>query len=69
MLILGYEEFNNDIGIDKTAMSNIRIEDISKDICLTPTEIIMRDQKPYNTCEPNFNIIINLHPTDGTNWF
>ena len=28
----------------------------------------MRDQKPDNTSEPNLNIIINLHPTDGTRW-
>ena len=49
-------------------MSDIRIKDIGKDISLTPVEIVMRDQTPDNTTETNFNIIVNLHPTDGTNW-
>ena len=47
-------------------MSDIRIKDIGKDISLTPIEIVMRDQSPKTICEPNFNIIVNLHPTDGT---
>ena len=68
MLILTFEEFNNKFGNDNKAMSNIRIEDIDKDISLTPIEIVMRDQKPDNTRETNFNIFINLHPTDGTHW-
>ena len=56
------------------------IKDIGKDISLTPTEIVMRDETPDNIretaspiCEtgslinePNFNIIVNLHPTEGT---
>ena len=49
-------------------MSDIRIKDIGKDISLTPIEIVMRDQTQDNRSEPNFNIIINLHPTDGTHW-
>ena len=49
-------------------MSNIRKEDIGKDISLIPIEIVMRDQKPDNFKENNFNIIVNLHPTDGTHW-
>ena len=28
----------------------------------------MRDRTPDNTNEPNVNIIVNLHPTDGTHW-
>ena len=28
----------------------------------------MRDDTPNNTNEPNFNIILNLHPTEGTHW-
>ena len=43
-------------------MSNIRIKGIGKDISLTPIEIIMRDEKPYNINDKNFNIIVNLHP-------
>ena len=66
MLILTFEEFNNKFDIDNSAMSNIRIKDIGKDISLTPIEIVMRDQTPDNTSEHNFNIIVNLHPTDGT---
>ena len=56
-------------------MSDIRIKDIGKDISLTPIEIVMRDETPDNICEagslinePNFNIIVNLHPTEGTHW-
>ena len=75
MLILTFEEFNNKFNIDNSAMSDIRIKDIGKDISLTPIEIVMRDQTPdprscytNNTSEPNINIIVNLHPTDGTHW-
>ena len=67
-LILTFEEFNNKFHIDNNAMSDIRIKDIGKDISLTPIEIVMRDQTPDNTSEPNVNIIVNLHPTDGTHW-
>ena len=67
MLILNFEEFNNNFNIDNNAMSDIRIKDIGKDISLTPIEIVKRDRTPDNTSEPNFNNIVNLHPTDGTN--
>ena len=81
MLTLTFEEFNNKFNIDNNAMSNIRIKDIGKDISLTPIEIVMRDQTPDSIGEgtkslvpqpasqitnPNFNIIVNLHTTDGT---
>ena len=66
MLILTFEEFNNKFNIDNNGMSDIRIKDIGKDISLTPIEIVMRDQTPDNTSELNVNIILNLHPTDGT---
>ena len=49
-------------------MNDIRAKDIGKDISLTPIEKVMRDQSPDNTCEPNVNISVNLHPTDGTHW-
>ena len=49
-------------------MSDIRIKDIGRDISLTPIEIVMRDQTPDNTSETNFNIFVNLNPTDGTHW-
>ena len=68
MLILPFEEFNNKFNIDNNAMNDTRIKDIGKDISLTPIEIVMRDQTPDNTSEPNVNIIVNLHPTDGTYW-
>ena len=47
-------------------MSDIRIKDIGKDISLTPIEIVMRDDKTETISEPYFNIIVNLHPTEGT---
>ena len=28
----------------------------------------MRDQSPKTIYEPNSNIIVNLHPTEGTHW-
>ena len=68
MLILTFEEFNNKFNIDNNAMSDIRIKDIGKDISLTPIEIVMRDDKPEMVGEPNSNIIVNLHPTEGTHW-
>ena len=69
MLILSFEEFNKEFGIDNKAMSIIRIKDIGKDISLTGIEIVMREQKPDSLKESNFNIIVKLHPTDGTHWF
>ena len=45
-------------------MSDIRIKDIS----LRPIEIVMRNESPDSVNETNFNIIVNLHPTDGTHW-
>ena len=68
MLILTFEEFNNNFNTDNNAMKDIRIKDIGKDISLTPIGIVMRDQTPDSTSEPNFNIIVNLHPTDCTHW-
>ena len=75
MLILSFEEFNNKFNIDNIAMSDIRIKDIGKDISLTPIEIVMRDEIPdsiretaSSIGEPNLNIIVNLHPSDGTHW-
>ena len=68
MLILSFEELNNEFDIDNEPMSNIRIEDIGKGISLTPIEIVMRDQTPEMIMENNVNIIVNLHPNDGTHW-
>ena len=75
MLILTFEEFNNKFNIANNAMSDIGTKDIGKDISLTPIEIVMRDETPDNITDPrsgfannNFNIIVNLHPTDGTHW-
>ena len=52
--------------IDNNTMSDMSIKDIGKGICLTPIEIVMRDQSPKTICEPNSNMIVNLHPTNGT---
>ena len=66
--ILSVEDFKNKFGIDNKAMSNIKIENIGKDISLTPIEIIMRDQKPETIHDPELNIIVIPHPTDCTHW-
>ena len=68
MLLLTFEEFNNKFNIDNNALSDIRTKDIGKDISLTPIEIVMRDDNPKMVSEPNSNIIVNLHPTEGTQW-
>ena len=68
MLILTFEEFNNRVSIYNETLSNIKIEDTGSDRSLIPIEILMRDQKPNNIREANFNFIVNLHPTDGTHW-
>ena len=68
MLILTFEEFNNKFNIDNNDMSDIRIKDLGKDISLPPIEIAMRDDKPEMVSEPNSNIFVNLHPTEGTYW-
>ena len=68
MLILTFEEFNNKYNIDNEAMSDIRIKYIGKDISLTPIEIVMRDEILNMISEHNFDIFVNLHPTDGTHW-
>ena len=68
MLILSFEEFNKKYDIDNKAMCNIKIEDICRDISLIPIQIVTRDQKPDNINDNNFNVIFNLHPTDGTHW-
>ena len=44
MFILTFEEFNKKLHVDNSAMSDIRIKDIGKDISLTPIEIVMRDK-------------------------
>ena len=68
MLILTFEDFNNKFNIYNNAMSDIRIKDMGKDISLTPIEIVMRDQTLDNTSEPNFNLVVKLHPTDGISY-
>ena len=68
MVILTFDELNNKFNIDNNAMRDIRIKDIGKHISLTPIEKVMRDQGPKTICEPNSNIIVNLHPTDCTHW-
>ena len=66
MFIFFFKEFNNNFCIDIKAMSNIRIEDIGKDISIVPKKKIMRDQKPETIHDPEFTINVNLHPTVGT---
>ena len=68
MLIVTSEEFNKKFKIDIKAMSNIKVEDLGNDRSLIPIEIIMRDQKPFSINDNDFNIIVNLYPTDGTHW-
>ena len=68
MLKLTLEEFNYKFSIDNKALSNIKIEDIGRDISSIPIQIEMRDQTPFNIYKNKFNIIVNLHPIKGTHW-
>ena len=68
MLTLTFEEIFIRFCIDNKPMSNIKIGDVGKVIILTPIEIVMRDQTPDNSNENNFNLILFLHPSDGTHW-
>ena len=68
MLTLTFEEISSKIGFDDNAKSNIRVEDIGKDISLITIEIVMRDQIPETIHNPEFDIIVHLHPSDGTHW-
>ena len=68
MLALTFEEFIIRFSIDNKPMSDIKIGDIRKDMSITPIEIVMRDRTPNKIIENNFNIIVNLHPYDGTHW-
>ena len=56
----------SDIRIKDISLTSLLISLIGKDISLRPIEIVMRDETPIG--EPNFNLIVNLHPTDGTHW-
>ena len=47
-------------------MCKIELESIGRDIILKPIEIVMRDQAPDSIEEINFNLIVKLHPIDGT---
>ena len=68
MIILTFEEFNNKFNKDNKATSNIEIENIGRDISLIPIEIVMRVETLHINNETKFNIIVNLHPIDGTHW-
>ena len=54
MLILTFEEFINKYNLENKAMSNIKIEDIGRDISLTPIKIVMRDQTLSSDNDNNF---------------
>ena len=59
MLTLTFEEFINNFAIDNKTLSNIRLEDIGKDLSLTPIEIVMRDQTPDNINDSNCKFTSN----------
>ena len=42
---------------------------MGRDIRLISIEIVMCDQTTESINETNFNIIVNIHPTDCTHWF
>ena len=57
MLILTFEEINNEFVIVIEPMSDIKIKDIGKDISLTPIEIIRRDEKLKMINETNVTLL------------
>ena len=66
MIVLTFEEFNTNFIIHNKATSNIETRNMGRDINLKPIQILIRDQTPDSINDSNFNIIVNLHPTDGT---
>ena len=62
------EEFIIKFSFDNKAMSNIQIGNIARGISLIPIEIVMRNQTLDIISDSDFNIIVNLHPADGTHW-
>ena len=68
MLTLNFEEFIIRFSIDNKPMSIIEIVDMGKDISITPIEIVKKYQTPDSNNDNNFNIRVNLHPSDGTHW-
>ena len=68
MLIFSFEEFKIKYYIENKAISNIKIEDIGRDISLIPLKIVMRYLRPDNINDNNFNIIVDLHPTEANHW-
>ena len=65
-IAITFEEFNNKFFFVIEAMSNVKIENIGRDICLKP--IVMRDQTPETIIETRFKNITNLYLTGGTQW-
>ena len=57
-LILTFEDFSN----------KFCIADLDRDINLMPIEIVMRGQTQFTINDNNLNIIVKLHPTEGTHW-
>ena len=49
-------------------MNNIEKEDTGKAISLITFEKVMRDQIPKTIIIEDYNIIVNLHPTDVIHW-
>ena len=56
------------LNIDNEALSNMKIENLSRDINLIPTEIVMTDKTPKTIYEANFTIFVIFRLTDGTHW-
>ena len=68
MIILTFNEINENYNIENKALSKIEIEDIGREISLISIEIVMQDQTPKTISDAEHKIFINLHPTDGTLW-
>ena len=49
-------------------MSNNGLKRTGGDITLIAIELVRRDEMPLAISKPSTNIIVNLHPIDGTQW-
>ena len=61
--MLSFKEFLAKYNLENKATTNIKIQQLLKELCMEETGIYMRDQELNSDSG-----IVNLHPTKGTHW-
>ena len=68
MLVLTFEEFVNAQNNKYEALSVINIERVGSSISVITFEREMRDEIPKTNSGRIFMVVVNLIPSDGTQW-